>query len=123
MVLGWIGAIGLLFIISGQLFFCCLASGLAINSERNIVVKMTTFQKKVYDFVKTIPRGKTATYKDVAVAIGHPKAYRAVGSALNKNPFLGKVPCHRVIKSNGQIGKYVLGAKKKIELLHKEHAI
>lgn len=81
---------------------------------------MTKFQERVYDFVKTIPKGKTLTYKEVAAAIGHPKAYRAVGNALNQNPYLGKVPCHRVIKSNGQVGKYVLGAKKKLELLSKE---
>lgn len=82
---------------------------------------MTEFQKRVYDFVRTIPRGKTATYKEVALAVGHPKAYRAVGNALNKNPQVGIVPCHRVIKSNGQIGKYVLGTKKKLELLKGEN--
>lgn len=65
---------------------------------------ITEFQQKVYDFVKTIPKGKTATYKEVAVAIGRPKAYRAVGNVLNKNPFAPIVPCHRVIKSNGDIG-------------------
>jgi len=83
-------------------------------------MKPTPFQQKVYDFVVTIPKGETATYKEVAVAIGHPRAYRAVGNALNKNPHIGKVPCHRVIKSNGEPGKYVLGVKKKLELLHKE---
>ncbi|MBI2065033.1 MAG: MGMT family protein [Candidatus Yanofskybacteria bacterium] len=81
---------------------------------------MTPFQQKVYDFVQTIPKGETATYKNVAVGIGHPKAYRAVGSALNRNPFIGRVSCHRVIKSNGQIGGYVLGTNKKLELLKKE---
>ena len=81
---------------------------------------MTIFQKKVYDFVRTIPKGSTATYKEVAAAIGHPKAYRAVGNALNKNPQIGIIPCHRVIKSNGQIGKFALGAHKKVELLRRE---
>jgi len=80
----------------------------------------TSFQQKVYDFVKTIPKGKTATYKHVAVAIGHPKAYRAVGNTLNRNPQIGVIPCHRVIRSNGQSGGYVLGTKKKLELLNKE---
>lgn len=60
------------------------------------------------------------TYKEVAAAIGSPTAYRAVGNALNKNPRLGEVPCHRVIRSDGHVGGYVLGAKKKIELLRKE---
>lgn len=83
-------------------------------------MKPTPFQKKVYDFVKTIPKGQTATYKEVAVAIGRPKAYRAVGNALNHNPSIGKVPCHRVIRSDGQSGGYVLGVKKKIQLLEKE---
>ena len=84
---------------------------------------MTLFQQKVYSFVRTIPKGETVTYKEVAVAIGYPRAYRAVGSALNRNPYIGQVPCHRVIKSNGQVGKYVLGVKKKLELLHKEQAL
>ncbi|MBI2062288.1 MAG: MGMT family protein [Candidatus Yanofskybacteria bacterium] len=83
-------------------------------------MKPTQFQQKVYDFVKTIPKGKTATYKEVAVAIGRPKAYRAVGNALNHNPQIGIIPCHRVIRSDGQIGGYILGTKKKVELLKKE---
>lgn len=81
---------------------------------------MTKFQQKVYCFVRTIPKGATVTYKEVAIAIGYPKAYRAVGNALNRNPFIGKVPCHRVICSDGYIGGYVRGSKKKIELLEKE---
>ena len=83
-------------------------------------MKLTPFQQKVYNFVKTIPKGSTATYKEIAVAIGRPKAYRAVGNALNKNPHIGEVPCHRVIRSDGQPGGYVLGTKKKVELLKKE---
>lgn len=81
---------------------------------------VTEFQEVVYNFVKTIPRGKTATYKEVAIAIGRPKACRAVGNALNKNPFAPEVPCHRIIKSDGSVGGFASGAKKKIELLKKE---
>jgi len=81
---------------------------------------MTQFQQRVYDFVKTIPKGKTVTYKEVAVAIGRPRAYRAVGNALNRNPQIGKIPCHRVVRSNGDLGGYVLGRKKKLELLKEE---
>ncbi len=89
---------------------------------------ITEFQQKVYDFVKTIPKGKTATYKEVAVAIGRPKAYRAVGNALNKNPFpfnkfkasRSMVPCHRVIRSDGQIGGFASGTQKKVKLLQDE---
>lgn len=83
-------------------------------------MRLTLFQKKVYNFVKTIPKGKTVTYKEVAVAIGHPRAYRAVGNALNRNPHLGAIPCHRIVRSDNQPGGYVLGMKKKIELLEKE---
>ena len=81
---------------------------------------MTKFQEKVYEAVAKIPKGETRTYAQIAVAIGYPRAYRAVGHALNKNPFLGKIPCHRVTCSNGQLGGYVLGTRKKVELLKKE---
>lgn len=84
---------------------------------------MTEFQQKVYDFVKTIPKGKTVTYKEVAIAIGHSKAYRAVGNALNKNPFAPAVPCHRVIRSDGQIGGFASGTLKKVKLLKSERAM
>ncbi len=93
---------------------------LLVNGEMWYNPTMTPFQKKVYGFVKTIPKGKTATYKEVAVAVGHPKAYRAVGNALNKNPFAPIVPCHRVIKSDGTPGGFVHGTKKKIWLLKSE---
>ncbi len=81
---------------------------------------MTKFQQKVYDFVRTIPKGETRTYKEVAIAISHPKAYRAVGNALNKNPFSPIVPCHRVIRSNGDIGGFASGTKNKVKLLSAE---
>lgn len=80
----------------------------------------TKFQQKVYDFVKTIPKGKTATYKEVAIAIGNPNAYRAVGNALNKNPFAPVVPCHRVVRSDGQVGGFAQGTIKKVKLLQDE---
>jgi methylated-DNA-[protein]-cysteine S-methyltransferase len=91
-------------------------------------MEITKFQKKVYGFVKTIPKGKTATYKEVAIAIGRPKAYRAVGNALNKNPFpFGKlragrslVPCHRVIRSDGSVGGFASSTQKKVKLLKNE---
>jgi methylated-DNA-[protein]-cysteine S-methyltransferase len=83
---------------------------------------ITQFQKRVYAAVKTIPKGQTRSYKWVAERIGNPKAVRAVGQALKKNPFLGKVPCHRVVCSNGKIGGYVLGIKKKKQLLKQEGA-
>lgn len=85
-------------------------------------LKLTKFQEKVYNIVKKIPKGKVLTYKEVARMIGKPKAYRAVGNALNKNPFKD-VPCHRVIKGDGKIGGYAKGTKEKVRLLKKEGAI
>ncbi len=84
----------------------------------------TSFQEKVYRIVKKIPRGKVLTYKIVAQKAGYPKAYRAVGNALNKSAsWRTKTPCHRVIKSNGKIGGYNQGIRKKISLLKKENVI
>lgn len=90
-----------------------------MNSSRNT----TLFEKKVYEEVKKIPRGEIKTYKQIARAIGHLKAFRAVGNALNKNPDLKKIPCHRVIRSDGTVGGYRYGTKKKIALLKKEGVI
>lgn len=82
---------------------------------------MTEFEEKIYKVVAKIPTGETATYKQIAVAAGYPKAYRAVGNALNKNPFPSeKVPCHRVVRSDRRIGGYLLGKKEKIKLLKME---
>lgn len=81
---------------------------------------MTGFQKAVYGTVCQIPRGQTRSYKWVAKRIGHPKAYRAVGNALNKNPYPGIIPCHRVVKSDGRIGGFSKGVSAKKRLLSKE---
>ncbi len=84
---------------------------------------ITPFQQKVYDVVRKIPKGKTMTYAQVAKAIGRPKSARAVGNALNKNPFAPAVPCHRVIRSDGSTGGFAFGASKKVKLLKEEGAI
>lgn len=84
---------------------------------------MTPFGKKILKIVSKIPKGKTLTYKEVARLAGNPRAYRAVGNALHKNPFAPRIPCHRVIKSDGSIGGYSFGVKKKIALLKKEGVI
>jgi len=81
----------------------------------------TTFQKRVYEAVKRIPKGKVMTYKEVSQKAGQARAWRAVGNILNKNTN-PKIPCHRVIKSNGKIGGYRRGIKKKTRLLKKEGA-
>lgn len=84
---------------------------------------MTSFKEKVLDIVKAIPKGKTLTYKNVAARAKSPKVYRAVGSIMAKN-FDPKIPCHRVIKSDGTLGNYNRGGlKAKIKLLRKEGAI
>ena len=69
---------------------------------------MTEFKKKVYEFTKKIPKSKVATYKKVAVAIGSPKAARGVAMVLSKN-FDPKIPCHRVVRTDGSLGGYNRG--------------
>ena len=78
-----------------------------------------SFTEEVYKVVKKIPKGEVLTYKQVAEKTGKPSAYRAVGNALNKNRD-GKVPCHRVIRSDGKIGGYAFGNMKKKEILREE---
>ena len=77
------------------------------------------FQVKVLRIVSRIPKGDVLTYKKVASLAGSPLAYRAVGNILNKN-YDPKIPCHRVIRSDGKIGGYNRGAGNKIKLLKKE---
>jgi methylated-DNA-[protein]-cysteine S-methyltransferase len=95
--------------------------------------KITKFQKRVYKLCKKVPKGKVTTYKAIAQKM-KTKAYRAIGMALNKNPYGawgrvgGKicrrqsclVPCHRVVGSNGNLVGFASGLKKKAELLKKE---
>lgn len=81
------------------------------------------FKERVLKVVSKIPKGKTMSYAGVARAAGSPKAYRAVGNIMHNNPDPVHVPCHRVIKSDGTIGGYAGGVKKKIALLKKEGVI
>jgi methylated-DNA-[protein]-cysteine S-methyltransferase len=87
--------------------------------------KITDFQKRVYQLVKKIPKGKTTSYKAIADKLK--TSPRAVGQALKRNPYAPRIPCHRVICSDGKIGGYAgnnpKNIKKKIELLKKEKAI
>ena len=66
----------------------------------------TPFQLKVWNYLKKIPKGKVRTYLEVAKSIGKPKAFRAVANAIGKNPYPPKIPCHRVIRSDGGPGGY-----------------
>lgn len=83
----------------------------------------SAFVQRVYDEAMKIPFGETASYGELARAAGSPGAARAVGSALSKNPHIIVVPCHRVIRQNGEPGRYTGGDEKKIALLAFEGAV
>jgi methylated-DNA-[protein]-cysteine S-methyltransferase len=87
---------------------------------------MAIFSQKVINVVKKIPQGKVLSYKEVAARAGNSKAARAVGNILNsyykycQDNKMPAIPCHRVVRSDGKLGGYVLGSKKKKELLKLE---
>ncbi len=85
-------------------------------------MKGTKFQLKVWNYLKTIPKGTVKTYKQVAIAIKRPKSARAVANACGKNPYAPQIPCHRVIRSDGRLGGYSGrgGIKTKMRLLRYE---
>lgn len=83
----------------------------------------TDFQLKVWNALLQIPVGGTTTYKAIAQEIKHPKAVRAVGTAVGKNPVSYFIPCHRVIKTDGKFGGYHWGLELKKQLLEKESKI
>ena len=87
-------------------------------------MKGTKFQLKVWNYLKIIPKGTVKTYKQVAIAIKSPKSARAVANACGKNPYAPKIPCHRVIRSDGGLGGYSGrgGIKTKLRLLRFEKA-
>ncbi len=80
-------------------------------------LKGSAFQLEVWEALLSIPFGETSTYGRIASAIGRPKAARAVGAAVGKNPVFYWIPCHRVIPSNGGIGNYFWGSQMKQEIL------
>lgn len=83
---------------------------------------MNDFKQRVLKVVAALKSGETMTYKEVATAAGRPRAARAAGNILRQN-FDPKIPCHRVIRSDGRLGGYNRGAARKRELLHSEGAI
>ena len=85
-------------------------------------MKGTKFQLKVWKYLKNIPKGTVQTYKQVAIAIKNPKSARAVANACGKNPYAPKIPCHRVIRSDGGLGGYSGsgGIRTKLRLLRSE---
>ena len=96
-----------------------------LNQALNMDFRGTKFEKKVWNYLITIKKGSIKTYKEVAIAINRPKSARAVANAVGKNPLAPKIPCHRVIKSDGSIGGYSGkgGVKTKKKLLKKEGII
>ncbi len=83
----------------------------------------TDFQVRVWKALLDIPYGETRSYKQIAEAVGNPKAVRAVGMANNRNPLLVVVPCHRVIGANGKLVGYAAGIEKKEFLLRLEKSL
>lgn len=83
---------------------------------------MSSFNNKCYELLQLVPEGRVTTYKEMAKAL-NTKAWRAVGSAMAKNKNLFVIPCHRVVRSDGSVGQYALGADKKAALLIKEGVV
>ncbi len=79
----------------------------------------SSFNERCYQILLKVPKGKITTYKEIAHIL-HSKAYRAVGNAMNKNPYAPQVPCHRVINSDGTIGGFANGQSKKAKMLRQE---
>ena len=80
-------------------------------------IRGTVFQRRVWDTLRRIPRGETRTYREIARAIGAPRAVRAVGSACGANPVALAVPCHRAVRTDGGLGGYAWGLQRKRKLL------
>ena len=91
------------------------------SSEKpKIAPQGTEFQLQVWKALLKIPRGKTATYSQIAKLIGKPNASRAVGNAIGKNPIAYLIPCHRVIRTDGSLGGFRWGTNCKAKLLAQE---
>ena len=93
-----------------------------IKEKTFLNLEGTNFQKKVWEELLKIPKGQTRSYKEIAIAIGNPKAARAVANTCGKNPYPIKIPCHRAIRSDGSIGGYsgIGGSTTKLKLLIEE---
>ncbi len=95
----------------------------SIRTEEDVIrflSNKTEFEKKVLVTTFKIPKGKISTYKRIAEKIGRPRAYRAVATALKKNPLHPIVPCHRVVRSDGRFGGEEKRAKNRRKLVMKE---
>jgi AraC family transcriptional regulator of adaptative response/methylated-DNA-[protein]-cysteine methyltransferase len=93
-----------------------------VNVDLPLDVRGTVFQRKVWQALRGIPVGKTASYADIARRIGSPKAVRAVAGACAANNIAVAIPCHRVIRNDGNVSGYRWGAERKRVLLDREVA-
>ena len=91
--------------------------------DLSLDIQATAFQRCVCEKLMEIPYGKTQSYQQVAEAIGKPKAVRAVANACGANPVALMIPCHRVVRSDGSLGGYRWGIKRKKALLAREKTI
>ena len=95
-------------------------SGQAPQADLPLDIRMTAFQRQVWQALARIPTGETRSYGDVAASIGHPKAARAVGNTCGRNPVAVAIPCHRVLRNDGAIGGYAWGSERKQALIRAE---
>ena len=86
-------------------------------------MRKSSFPQQVYKLTRLVPKGKVSTYSAIARALKNKKAARAVGNALNHNPYAPQVPCHRVIRANGEVGGFASGSRRKAAILKKEGVI
>jgi AraC family transcriptional regulator of adaptative response/methylated-DNA-[protein]-cysteine methyltransferase len=91
--------------------------GVAPDTQLPLDIRATAFQRRVWNHLRTIPQGETRSYSEVARAIGHPASTRAVATACASNPVALTVPCHRVVRNNGELGGYRWGTQRKQALL------
>lgn len=98
-------------------------SGTSPHFDLPLDIRATAFQLRVWQELLAIPAGETASYSEIAERIGRPKAQRAVGTACARNPVPLIIPCHRVLRSDGEFGGYRMGMKRKAALLNHEREI
>ena len=91
-----------------------------MSNQRQSITDLSVFTRRVLAACERVPRGTVTTYARLAMAIGSPRSVRAVGTALGKNPCIGDIPCHRVVKSDGSIGGFARGTEDKIRRLRQE---
>ena len=125
--------VGEILVASTSRGICCIeladnrdeALQLLCKSSEETVLHLygTDFQIDVWGALLDIPFGKTSTYSEIAMAINNPRALRAVGTAIGRNPVAILVPCHRVLRTDGGIGGYYWGIEKKKKLLEWERCV